>query len=107
MQISCATTIIYLNNGIFYVGSHYGDCQLARLSPVALRGLDGKLSHVQILDVYKNVAPISDAVITESEGSTQARIIILGPWKCDTDPNLLFSGHYLFRRVQQWLVEGM
>lgn len=81
VQVSSPTTIVYLNNGILYIGSHYGDCQLVRLLPAPLPGPDGKLSHVQILDVYKNVAPISDALITESEGSTQARIIVLCPLK--------------------------
>jgi DNA damage-binding protein 1 len=99
-EISCATTIAYLNNGIFYVGSYYGDCQLARLLPAPLRGPDGKLSHVQILDVYKNVAPISDAVITESEGSTQARIVVLHLSKYSANSNCLSPGHYVFRRVQ-------
>jgi DNA damage-binding protein 1 len=79
IQISSAASIVYLNNGIFYVGSHHGDCQLARLSPTPLRVPNGTLSHVQILDVYKNVAPIGDALITESEGSIQARIIIPVP----------------------------
>lgn len=79
MQISSAASIVYLNNGVFYVGSHHGDCQLARLSPNPLRVPNGTMSHVQILDVYKNVAPIGDALITESEGSIQARIIVPVP----------------------------
>ncbi|KAF8516138.1 CPSF A subunit region-domain-containing protein [Hysterangium stoloniferum] len=67
-ETSPATTLTYLNAGIIFVGSHYGDSQIVRMAP-ASDTLDG--IQIDILDTFKNLAPIMDAILLDTDGLSQ------------------------------------
>ncbi|EJD50676.1 hypothetical protein AURDEDRAFT_112250 [Auricularia subglabra TFB-10046 SS5] len=70
-QTSPATTFTYLDNGILYVGSHFGDSQLVRLSTAA----DASGSYISVVKAYSNLAPIVDAVIVDINDSNQPQVV--------------------------------
>ena len=57
-----------LSSQYIYVGSHYGDAQLLRVLP-------DRSSHsgtfLEIVENYKNIAPITDAILGDFDGSGQ------------------------------------
>lgn len=60
-------TITYLNAGVIFVGSHFGDSQVVRI----VMSTDGYESpQLQILNTFTNVAPIMDAILV-NQGSGQ------------------------------------
>ncbi|KAF8333519.1 mono-functional DNA-alkylating methyl methanesulfonate N-term-domain-containing protein [Cantharellus anzutake] len=70
-EVNSPSTITYLNDGIVYVGSHFGDSQLVRILQTPVKHENGTVSRVEVLETYKNIAPIVDAVITHTDGSSQ------------------------------------
>jgi len=73
VQTSCASSIAYLDNGVVFVGSLFGDSQLIRLLPEK----DEKGSHVEVLNAYANLGPILDfvAVDLERQGQGQGQVV--------------------------------
>ncbi|KAF8526426.1 CPSF A subunit region-domain-containing protein [Gautieria morchelliformis] len=71
-ETSPATTMAYLNSGVIFVGSHHGDSQIVRITPSAdpLIGIQ-----LDVLDTFKNIAPIMDAIFVDAENSGQAQIV--------------------------------
>ena len=53
------------------MGSHFGDSQLVRVLQTPEKHEDGTASRVRVLDTYKNIAPIVDAVVIHTDGSSQ------------------------------------
>lgn len=72
-ETSCASSIAYLDNGVVFVGSLFGDSQLIRLLPEK----DEKGSHVEVLNAYANLGPILDfvAVDLERQGQGQGQVV--------------------------------
>ncbi|KAF8318997.1 hypothetical protein DL93DRAFT_2225425 [Clavulina sp. PMI_390] len=93
-EISPASSLTYLSSGFFYVGSHCADAQLVRLlaRPVPISSLGNMLesaaavnskmaesegwpgsetTSLHVVESYKNVAPITDAIVMPVEGSIQ------------------------------------
>ncbi|KAA8904984.1 mono-functional DNA-alkylating methyl methanesulfonate N-term-domain-containing protein [Sphaerosporella brunnea] len=63
-QTSIASKILYLDNGHVFIGSHYGDSQLVKLS-----SFDPKL---QVIQNFPSLAPILDfQVISSSQSGTE------------------------------------
>jgi DNA damage-binding protein 1 len=58
----------YLNSGVIFVGSHHGDSQIVRITPSAdpIIGIQ-----LDVLDTFKNIAPIMDAIFVDAENSGQ------------------------------------
>ncbi|WKY04589.1 hypothetical protein Q1695_005528 [Nippostrongylus brasiliensis] len=63
-----AECLVYLDNGVLFVGSRFGDSQLVRLTsqPNAENN-----SFVQILQTFTNLAPIRDIAVMECDGQNQ------------------------------------
>ena len=53
---------------MIFVGSHYGDSQIVRITPSAdpIIGIQ-----LDVLDTFKNIAPIMDAISIDAENSGQ------------------------------------
>ncbi|CAJ0931428.1 unnamed protein product, partial [Mesorhabditis belari] len=67
-RCSFAECLCYIDNGVVYVGSRFGDSQLIRLNQEP----NSSGSFVSILDTFANVGPIRDMVLLEQEnGQTQ------------------------------------
>lgn len=63
--------LIYLDNGVVFVGSRLGDSQLIRLSAEP----DERGSFVSTLDTYTNLGPIVDMVVVDLERQGQGQLI--------------------------------
>ena len=68
---SIASSLAYLDNGVCFIGSSFGDSQLIRLKSEA----DEEGNYVQLLDTYTNIGPILDMVVVESEREGQSRLV--------------------------------
>lgn len=68
IQTSPATTITYLTAGIIYIGSHFGDSQVVRITPSPDPMIGVQLD---VLDTHKNIAPIMDAILVDTENLGQ------------------------------------
>ncbi|VDK22565.1 unnamed protein product [Taenia asiatica] len=61
-------SIVYLDNGVVFIGSYLGDSQLIRLNPE----IDPKTnSYITILEEFTNIGPIVDMVFFENDGQSQ------------------------------------
>lgn len=68
---SIPSSISYLDNGVIYVGSQYGDSQLIKLNPEP----DEEGSHIEILDTFTNLGPIADFCVVDLERQGQGQIV--------------------------------
>lgn len=66
-----ASSVTYLENGVVYIGSQYGDSQLIRLRPEA----DAAGSFVDVLTSYANLGPILDMCLVDGERGGNARLV--------------------------------
>ena len=75
-KTSVASTLSYLDNGVVFVGSSYGDSQLIRLSatPVA-GGPGGGDNFVEVLESFVNLGPIVDFSVAELEHQGQGQVV--------------------------------
>ena len=88
-ETSVASAISYLDNGVAFVGSAYGDSQLVRLhaQPVPLEdaddgddsglpGLSGaKTTYVEILETFPNLGPIVDMAVVDLDRHGQGQVV--------------------------------
>ncbi|KFK28706.1 hypothetical protein AALP_AA7G036100 [Arabis alpina] len=70
-ETSIASSISYLDNGVVFVGSSYGDSQLIKLDTLP----DAKGSYVQILESYVNLGPIVDLCVVDLERQGQGQVV--------------------------------
>ncbi|KAL2629921.1 hypothetical protein R1flu_014607 [Riccia fluitans] len=70
-ETSAASTLSYLDNGVVYVGSSYGDSQLIRLNSQA----DAKQSYVEVLESFVNLGPIVDLCVVDLERQGQGQVV--------------------------------
>ncbi|XP_024396613.1 DNA damage-binding protein 1a [Physcomitrium patens] len=70
-ETSAASTLSYLDNGVVFVGSSYGDSQLIRLNHQA----DAKNSYVEVLESYVNLGPIVDLCVVDLERQGQGQVV--------------------------------
>lgn len=67
---SIPESISSLGNGLVFVGSCFGDSQLAKL----LHTADESHSYVQILDHFSNIGPIMDMCVVGSERQERSQV---------------------------------
>ncbi|XP_073392348.1 DNA damage-binding protein 1 isoform X2 [Physcomitrium patens] len=70
-ETSAASTLSYLDNGVVFVGSSYGDSQLIRLNHQA----DVKGSYVEVLESFVNLGPIVDLCVVDLERQGQGQVV--------------------------------
>lgn len=69
-QTSQASTLSYLDNGVVFVGSSFGDSQLVRLLTEPEEG-----SYVKEVERYSNLGPIVDFVVVDLERQGQGQVV--------------------------------
>ncbi|XGW30811.1 hypothetical protein V3C99_009628 [Haemonchus contortus] len=67
-ETTIAECLVYLDNGVLFVGSRFGDSQLVRLTSQPNPETN---SFVQILQTFTNLAPIRDIAVMECDGQNQ------------------------------------
>ncbi|CAI5722603.1 unnamed protein product [Hyaloperonospora brassicae] len=70
-ETSIASCLSYLDNGVVFIGSTFGDSQLIKLN--ADRDEHG--SYVEVLDTYVNVGPIIDFCVMDLDRQGQGQIV--------------------------------
>uniref|UniRef100_A0A915J2E8 DNA damage-binding protein 1 n=1 Tax=Romanomermis culicivorax TaxID=13658 RepID=A0A915J2E8_ROMCU len=70
-ETSIPECIVYLDNGVVFIGSRLGDSQLIRLNSEP----DERGSFVTILDSYTNLGPIVDMIVVDLERQGQNQLI--------------------------------
>ncbi|BFZ05163.1 hypothetical protein BsWGS_08202 [Bradybaena similaris] len=63
--------ILYLDNGVVFLGSHLGDSQLVKLN--SKRDPNG--SYVQVMETFVNLGPIVDMVVVDLERQGQGQLV--------------------------------
>lgn len=75
-ETSIPSTVSYLDNGVVFVGSAYGDSQLIKLhSEKTNVDKDGNLSYIQILEEFTNLGPIVDFAFVDLERHGQGQVV--------------------------------
>ena len=65
----------YLDNGVVFVGSSYGDSQLIRLSPQPVPGPPGAPpTFLEVLETFTNLGPIVDFAVVDLERQGQGQV---------------------------------
>ena len=73
---SIASTLSYLDNGVVFVGSTYGDSQLIKLHAEKTSiDKDGNPTYVQILEEFTNLGPIVDFAFVDLERHGQGQVV--------------------------------
>lgn len=70
-ETSTASCISYLDNGVVFVGSAFGDSQLIKLNPER----DEQGSYIEVLDTYVNIGPIIDFCVMDLDRQGQGQIV--------------------------------
>jgi DNA damage-binding protein 1 len=70
-ETSCAHCISYLDSGVVFIGSSFGDSQLIRLHP----DKDEGGSNVEVLETFANLGPIQDFCVVDLERQGQGQVI--------------------------------
>ncbi|RUS91294.1 hypothetical protein EGW08_000908 [Elysia chlorotica] len=63
--------ILYLDNGVVFLGSHLGDSQLVKLNSKR----DASGSYVQVMETFVNLGPIVDMVVVDLEKQGQGQLV--------------------------------
>jgi len=70
-ETSIPSTISYLDNGVLFAGSTYGDSQLIKLNSEK----DEHGSYVEVLDTFTNLGPIVDFTVVDLERQGQGQVV--------------------------------
>ncbi|DBA79836.1 TPA: hypothetical protein ACH3X2_007673 [Trebouxia sp. C0005] len=73
-RISAPSTISYLDSGVVFVGSLYGDSQLIRLQAEAVDPAQPS-NFVEVMDVWTNLGPIIDLAVVDLERQGQGQVV--------------------------------
>lgn len=68
---SISETLSYLDNGVVFVGSVYGDSQLVKLGTIS----DENGSSIEVIDTYMNIGPVLDMCVVASERQGQCHVV--------------------------------
>ena len=94
---SIAETLSYLDNGVVFVGSVYGDSQLIRLASTP----DDTGSSVIILDTHMNIGPVLDMCVVASERQGQCQVVTCSGAYKDGSLRVIRSGIGIHEQVSQ------
>lgn len=81
-ETSCASSISYLDNGVVFVGSAFGDSQLIKLNPEK----DAQGAYIEVLETYDNLGPIMDMCVADLDRQGQGQAVTCSG--CNKDGSL-------------------
>jgi DNA damage-binding protein 1 len=96
---SISETLSYLDNGVVFVGSAYGDSQLIKLTSVP----DESGSSVEVLDTHMNIGPVLDMCVVASERQGQCHVVTCSGAYKDGSLRVIRSGIGIHEQVG-WLL---
>jgi len=89
---SIAQSINYLDNGVVYIGSAFGDSQLIKLRAAP----DENGSFIDVLESYPNIGPITDMCVVKTEKQGQSQIVTCSGAFKDGSLRIIRSGIGLY-----------
>ena len=95
---SIAETLSYLDNGVVFVGSAYGDSQLIRLTS----NPDESGNSVIVLDSYTNIGPVLDMCVVASERQGQSQVVTCSGAYKDGSLRVIRSGIGIHEQVRRY-----
>eukprot|EP00045_Choanoeca_perplexa_P014473 m.170346 g.170346 ORF g.170346 m.170346 type:complete len:1105 (-) comp16687_c0_seq1:1038-4352(-) len=87
-QIVTPSSLVYLDEGVVYVGSQRGDPQLIRL----LTDANEEGSYVSVLEEYPNIGPIVDFTLVDLDGHGQSQVVACSGVHQDGSLRILRNG---------------
>lgn len=87
-QTSCASSISYLDNGVVFIGSAFGDSQLVKLNPER----DESGSYVEVLETYDNLGPIVDMCFADLDRQGQGQAVTCSGCSKDGSLRIIRNG---------------
>ena len=77
-EVSIPECLTYLDNGVVFIGSRFGDSQLVKLNVTP----DENNSYVTVMETFTNLAPIVDMTIVDLDRQGQGQLVTCsGNWK--------------------------
>lgn len=70
-EVSIPECLTYLDNGVVFIGSRFGDSQLVKLNVVP----DENNSYVTVMETFTNLAPIVDMTIVDLDRQGQGQLV--------------------------------
>ncbi|KAL1501062.1 hypothetical protein ABEB36_006460 [Hypothenemus hampei] len=70
-EIAIPECITYLDNGVLFIGSRFGDSQLVKLNTKT----DESGSYVTVMETFTNLAPILDMCVVDLERQSQGQLV--------------------------------
>ncbi|CAK0750170.1 hypothetical protein CVIRNUC_001969 [Coccomyxa viridis] len=89
--ISAPSTISYLDNGVVYIGSSFGDSQLIRLHAEPMNAAEPS-NFVEVLDSMTNLGPIIDFVVVDLERQGQGQVVMCSGVMSDGSLRIVRNG---------------
>jgi len=71
-ESSCPSTITYLDEGVVYIGSNYGDSQLIKLNDTKDEETG---QYIEVIESFTNLGPIVDFCVVDIERQGQGQIV--------------------------------
>ncbi|XP_048584985.1 DNA damage-binding protein 1 [Nematostella vectensis] len=87
-ETSIAHCLVYLDNGVVFIGSMLGDSQLAKLSTEP----DADGSYVQVMETFTNLGPIVDMVVVDLERQGQGQLVTCSGAKKEGSLRIIRNG---------------
>lgn len=81
-ETSCASSISYLDNGVVFIGSAFGDSQLIKLNPEK----DAQGTYIEVLETFDNLGPIMDMCVADLDRQGQGQAVTCSG--CNKDGSL-------------------
>lgn len=81
-ETSCASSISYLDNGVVFIGSAFGDSQLIKLNPER----DAHGTYIEVVETYDNLGPIIDMCVADLDRQGQGQAVTCSG--CNKDGSL-------------------
>ena len=90
-RTSAASTISYLDNGVVFVGSSFGDSQLVRLlqQPV---GDSQPPSFLELVEAFANLGPIVDMAVVDLDRQGQGQVVTCSGVQADGSLRIVRNG---------------
>jgi len=80
-EVSIPECLTYLDNGVVFIGSRFGDSQLVKLNVTP----DENNSYVTVMETFTNLAPIVDMTIVDLDRQGQGQLVTCSGTSLEND----------------------
>lgn len=96
-EVSIPECLTYLDNGVVFIGSRFGDSQLVKLNVTP----DENNSYVTVMETFTNLAPIVDMTIVDLDRQGQGQLVTCsGNQEKNSDSSVHCNFKLIYRCLQ-------